>query len=138
MYGVSPADLWDGDAKRFDEFMRSMKEEKAWRESNTCTSCGRLNWNCWCKMNYEEMSSARKGPSTPVKTQQKNRLTSGDKSLDLSAFKLSRLFFSLLSSRSSSCWRPYGAQWTRDEHLEGNSLSDYSLSDLELLKDIYI
>ncbi|GKB93235.1 hypothetical protein Tco_0979372 [Tanacetum coccineum] len=31
-----------------------------------------------------------------------DKLTSGDKSLDLSAFKLSRLFFSLLSSGSSS------------------------------------
>ncbi|GJZ47654.1 hypothetical protein Tco_0601486, partial [Tanacetum coccineum] len=39
-----------------------------------------------------------------------DKLISGDKSLDLSAFKLSRLFFSLLSSRSSSCWRSYGAQ----------------------------
>nr|GEU38029.1 peroxisomal membrane protein 13-like [Tanacetum cinerariifolium] len=34
-----------------------------------------------------------------------DKLTSGDKSLDLSAFKLSHLFFSLLSSGSSSCWR---------------------------------
>ncbi|GJX75365.1 retrovirus-related pol polyprotein from transposon TNT 1-94 [Tanacetum coccineum] len=39
-----------------------------------------------------------------------DKLTSGDKSLDLSTFKLSRLFFSLLSSGSSSCWRSYGAQ----------------------------
>ncbi|GJT63691.1 hypothetical protein Tco_1015171 [Tanacetum coccineum] len=39
-----------------------------------------------------------------------NKLTSGDKSLDLSAFKLSRLFFGLLSLGSSSCWRSYGAQ----------------------------
>ncbi|GJT68518.1 hypothetical protein Tco_1019998 [Tanacetum coccineum] len=39
-----------------------------------------------------------------------DKLTSGDKSLDLSAFKLSRLFFSLLSSGSSSCWRSYGDQ----------------------------
>ncbi|GJU00904.1 zinc finger, CCHC-type containing protein [Tanacetum coccineum] len=39
-----------------------------------------------------------------------DKLTLGDKSLDLSAFKLSRLFFSLLSSGSSSCWRSYGAQ----------------------------
>ncbi|GJR42587.1 reverse transcriptase domain-containing protein [Tanacetum coccineum] len=39
-----------------------------------------------------------------------DKLTSGDKSLDLSAFKLSRLFFSLLSLGSSSCWRSYGAQ----------------------------
>ncbi|GJV53570.1 hypothetical protein Tco_1449311, partial [Tanacetum coccineum] len=38
-----------------------------------------------------------------------DKLTSGDKSLDLSAFKLSRLFFSLLSSGSFSCWRSYGA-----------------------------
>ncbi|GJY46408.1 hypothetical protein Tco_0435471 [Tanacetum coccineum] len=38
------------------------------------------------------------------------KLTSGDKSLDLSAFKISRLFFSLLSSGSSSCWRSYGGQ----------------------------
>ncbi|GKB47266.1 hypothetical protein Tco_0898019, partial [Tanacetum coccineum] len=39
-----------------------------------------------------------------------DKLTSEDKSLDLSAFKLSRLFFSFLSSGSSSCWRSYGAQ----------------------------
>ncbi|GJZ23166.1 hypothetical protein Tco_0560625, partial [Tanacetum coccineum] len=38
-----------------------------------------------------------------------DKLTSGDKSLDLSSFKLSCLFFSLLSSGSSSCWRSYGA-----------------------------
>ncbi|GJV89083.1 hypothetical protein Tco_1533021 [Tanacetum coccineum] len=38
-----------------------------------------------------------------------DKLTSRDKSLDLSAFKLFRLFFSLLSSGSSSCWRSYGA-----------------------------
>ncbi|GKF67742.1 hypothetical protein Tco_0197421, partial [Tanacetum coccineum] len=38
-----------------------------------------------------------------------DKLTSGDKSLDLCAFKLSRIFFSLLSSGSSSCWRSYGA-----------------------------
>ncbi|GJX64369.1 hypothetical protein Tco_0298712 [Tanacetum coccineum] len=36
-----------------------------------------------------------------------DKLTLGDKSLDLSAFKLSRLFFSLLSLGSSSCWRLY-------------------------------
>ncbi|GJY01834.1 zinc finger, CCHC-type containing protein [Tanacetum coccineum] len=40
---------------------------------------------------------------------------SGDKSLDLSAFKLSRLFFSLLSSGSFSCWRSYGAYHLRIE-----------------------
>ncbi|GJQ89590.1 reverse transcriptase domain-containing protein [Tanacetum coccineum] len=39
-----------------------------------------------------------------------DKLNFGDKSLDLSAFKLSRQFFSLLSSGSSSCWRLYGAQ----------------------------
>ncbi|GJZ44037.1 hypothetical protein Tco_0591292, partial [Tanacetum coccineum] len=39
-----------------------------------------------------------------------DKLTSGDKSLDLSAFKLSSLFFSLLSLGSSSCWRSYEAQ----------------------------
>ncbi|GKA01001.1 hypothetical protein Tco_0673666 [Tanacetum coccineum] len=39
-----------------------------------------------------------------------DKLTSGDKSLDLSAFKLSRLFFSLMSSGFSSCWRSYEAQ----------------------------
>ncbi|GJZ00212.1 hypothetical protein Tco_0517641 [Tanacetum coccineum] len=38
-----------------------------------------------------------------------DKLTSGDKSLDLSPFKLSRLFFSLLSSGSFSYWRSYGA-----------------------------
>ncbi|GJS23250.1 hypothetical protein Tco_0451882 [Tanacetum coccineum] len=62
-----------------------------------------------------------------------DKLTSQDKSLDLSAFKLSRLFFSLLSSGSSSCWRSYGAQSAA--HLEGKSLSDYSLSDLGMLKN---
>ncbi|GJR47692.1 hypothetical protein Tco_1315795 [Tanacetum coccineum] len=61
-----------------------------------------------------------------------DKLTSRDKSLDLSAFKLSRLFFSLLSSGSLSCWRSYGAQLRLSI-----SLSDYSLSDLELFKDIY-
>ncbi|GJT30001.1 hypothetical protein Tco_0910276 [Tanacetum coccineum] len=40
----------------------------------------------------------------------RDKLTIGDKSLDLSAFKLSCLFFSLLSSGSFSCWRSYGAQ----------------------------
>ncbi|GJX88140.1 hypothetical protein Tco_0340154 [Tanacetum coccineum] len=39
-----------------------------------------------------------------------DKWTSGDKSLDLSAFKLSRLFFSLLSSGSSSYWRSYRTQ----------------------------
>ncbi|GJY36244.1 hypothetical protein Tco_0421622 [Tanacetum coccineum] len=39
-----------------------------------------------------------------------DKLISRDKSLDLSVFKLSRLFFSLLSLGSSSCWRSYGAQ----------------------------
>ncbi|GKC13189.1 retrovirus-related pol polyprotein from transposon TNT 1-94, partial [Tanacetum coccineum] len=39
-----------------------------------------------------------------------DKLTSGDKSLDLSAFKLSSLFFSPLSLGSSSCWRSYEAQ----------------------------
>ncbi|GJS52894.1 hypothetical protein Tco_0626256 [Tanacetum coccineum] len=62
-----------------------------------------------------------------------DKLTSRDKSLDLSAFKLSCLFFSHLSSGSSSCWRSYG---TQAAHLEGNSLSDYSLSDLGMLKVI--
>ncbi|GKA01418.1 hypothetical protein Tco_0674083 [Tanacetum coccineum] len=38
------------------------------------------------------------------------RLTSGDKSLDLSSFKLFRLFLSLLSLGTSSCWRSYGNQ----------------------------
>ncbi|GJT54751.1 hypothetical protein Tco_0989805 [Tanacetum coccineum] len=37
-----------------------------------------------------------------------DKLTLGDKSLDLSGFKLSRLFFILLSLGSSSCWRSYG------------------------------
>ncbi|GJZ12132.1 hypothetical protein Tco_0546891 [Tanacetum coccineum] len=51
MPGFTSADLWHNDAKRCDEeFTRSMKEEKAWRASNTCTSCGRLNWDCWCKL----------------------------------------------------------------------------------------
>ncbi|GKC32921.1 hypothetical protein Tco_1040215 [Tanacetum coccineum] len=39
-----------------------------------------------------------------------DKLTLQDKSLDLSAFKLSCLFFSLLTSGSSSYWRSYGAQ----------------------------
>ncbi|GJX79094.1 hypothetical protein Tco_0327243 [Tanacetum coccineum] len=58
-----------------------------------------------------------------------DRLTSGDKSLDLSAFKLSRLFFRLLSSKSSSYWISYGVV-----NPEGNLLSDCLLSDLEMLK----
>ncbi|GJX75548.1 hypothetical protein Tco_0322359 [Tanacetum coccineum] len=50
MPGVIPADLWDDDADLSDEkFMQEMKEEKAWRASNTCTSCGYSNWYCWCK-----------------------------------------------------------------------------------------
>ncbi|GKC36454.1 hypothetical protein Tco_1048838, partial [Tanacetum coccineum] len=57
-------------------------------------------------------------PSTPIlphiitfdQVEHHDKLTSRDKSLDLYAFKLSRLFFSLLSSRSSSCSRSYGAQ----------------------------
>ncbi|GJZ83336.1 hypothetical protein Tco_0648509 [Tanacetum coccineum] len=44
------------------------------------------------------------------KQQKSNRIGCGDKSLDLSSFKLSRLFFNLMSSRSSSCWRSYGVQ----------------------------
>ncbi|GJU97582.1 ribonuclease H-like domain-containing protein [Tanacetum coccineum] len=71
-------------------------------------------------------------------------LTSGDKSLDLSTFKLSCLFFSLLSSGSSSCWRSYGAQQStaritgkevidsgRSRHMTGNKpyLSDYEEID---------
>ncbi|GJU89277.1 ribonuclease H-like domain-containing protein [Tanacetum coccineum] len=62
-----------------------------------------------------------------------DKLTSGDKSLDLSAFKLSRLFFSLLSSGSSSCWRSYGTQ-IRLNILTGNSMSDCSISNLILFK----
>nr|GEW15508.1 hypothetical protein [Tanacetum cinerariifolium] len=57
-----------------------------------------------------------------------DKLTSRDKSLDLSAFKLSCLFFSLLSSGSLD-------RITQAAHLEANSLSGYLLSDLELLKD---
>ncbi|GJX52629.1 hypothetical protein Tco_0280998 [Tanacetum coccineum] len=37
-----------------------------------------------------------------------DKLTSRDKRLDLSVFKLSRLLFNLLSSGSSSYWRSYG------------------------------
>ncbi|GKD66435.1 hypothetical protein Tco_1308543, partial [Tanacetum coccineum] len=71
MHGFTPTDLWDDNAKRCDEeFRRSMKEEKARRASNTCTSCEYLNWDCWCKMDYEERRAALKGKS-PVKTQQK-------------------------------------------------------------------
>ncbi|GJR20013.1 hypothetical protein Tco_0968540 [Tanacetum coccineum] len=67
-----------------------------------------------------------------------DKLTSKDKSLDLSAFKLSRLFFSLFSLGSQVVGE--NVMWlisTQAAYLEGNSLSDYSLSDLELLKDIY-
>ncbi|GKF21331.1 hypothetical protein Tco_0069969, partial [Tanacetum coccineum] len=66
-----------------------------------------------------------------------DKLTSRDKSLDLSAFKLSRLFFSLLSLGSSSCRRSYEARLILIDSswvLEGYTLSDWSLSDLELLK----
>ncbi|GJU85704.1 hypothetical protein Tco_1293250 [Tanacetum coccineum] len=44
-----------------------------------------------------------------------DKLSSRDKSLDLSTFKLSRLFLSLLSSGSSSCWRSYGPQQNSKE-----------------------
>ncbi|GKB68697.1 hypothetical protein Tco_0930109 [Tanacetum coccineum] len=57
-----------------------------------------------------------------------DKLTSGDKSLDLSAFKLSRLFLSLLSSGSSSCWRSYGAHnsnFTKDP----SKVTDIELTD---------
>ncbi|GJS89516.1 hypothetical protein Tco_0772152 [Tanacetum coccineum] len=64
-----------------------------------------------------------------------DKLNLRDKSLNLSTFKLSRLFFSLLSSGSSSCWRSYG---TQAENPEGNSLSDYSLSDLDMLKVFWL
>ncbi|GJS80912.1 reverse transcriptase domain-containing protein [Tanacetum coccineum] len=37
-----------------------MKQEKAWRASNTCTNCGSLNWKCWCKVHYEEKMEALK------------------------------------------------------------------------------
>ncbi|GJZ03065.1 hypothetical protein Tco_0521026 [Tanacetum coccineum] len=43
-----------------------------------------------------------------------DKFTFRDKSLDLSAFKLTCLFFSLLSSGSSSCWRSYRAYSIRD------------------------
>ncbi|GJU87076.1 hypothetical protein Tco_1294622 [Tanacetum coccineum] len=56
-----------------------------------------------------------------------DKLTSGDKSLDLSAFKLSRLFFSLLSLGSSSCWRSYGAQYRDMEMLRLEALGDHPL-----------
>ncbi|GJU53524.1 ribonuclease H-like domain-containing protein [Tanacetum coccineum] len=48
--------------------------------------------------------------TVPAAATAMDKLTSGDKSLDLFAFKLSRLFFSFLSSGSSSCWRLYWAQ----------------------------
>ncbi|GJZ14996.1 reverse transcriptase domain-containing protein [Tanacetum coccineum] len=60
-----------------------------------------------------------------VKHLSQDKLTSRDKSLDLSAFKLSRLFFSLLSS---------GLLVVGDRMGFSNSLSDYSPSDLETLK----
>ncbi|GJY43220.1 hypothetical protein Tco_0431433 [Tanacetum coccineum] len=58
-----------------------------------------------------------------------DKLTSGDKSLDLSALKLSGLFFSLLSSGSSSCWRSYGAQLRlsilKSEEEEAEAMEQY-------------
>ncbi|GJZ14517.1 integrase, catalytic region, zinc finger, CCHC-type containing protein, partial [Tanacetum coccineum] len=65
-------------------------------------------------------------------------LTSGDKSLDLSAFKLSRLFFSLLSSGSSSCWRLYGLNLKGDDKKRFEA--DINAMDMILLgipNDIY-
>ncbi|GJZ95718.1 hypothetical protein Tco_0668052 [Tanacetum coccineum] len=56
-----------------------------------------------------------------------DKLTLGDKSLDLSAFKLSRLFFSLLSLGSSSCWRSYRAQ-LRLRILKGMEYGRYGVS----------
>ncbi|GKB17401.1 hypothetical protein Tco_0851324, partial [Tanacetum coccineum] len=69
---------------------------------------------------YETNALSKFSPNTElVLYPLQDKLTSVDKSLDLSAFKLSRLL-------------P-----TQAAHLEGNSLSDYSLNDLELVKDIY-
>ncbi|GJZ48721.1 hypothetical protein Tco_0602553 [Tanacetum coccineum] len=61
-----------------------------------------------------------------------DKLTLGDKSLDLSAFKLSRLFFSLLSSGSSSCWRSYGAQ---DKEAETEVAKESEDMTLSIMKD---
>nr|GEX12107.1 retrovirus-related Pol polyprotein from transposon TNT 1-94 [Tanacetum cinerariifolium] len=60
-----------------------------------------------------------------------DRLTSRDKSLDLFAFKLSRIFFTLLSSGSSSCWRSYAAQRGGNENHRGssNNNNNYSSSN---------
>ncbi|GJZ67018.1 hypothetical protein Tco_0630258 [Tanacetum coccineum] len=66
-----------------------------------------------------------------------DKLTLGDKSLDLSAFKLSRLFFSLLSSGSSSCWRSYRAQLRlsilKDKLTSGDKSLDLSAFKLSRL-----
>nr|GEU80800.1 hypothetical protein [Tanacetum cinerariifolium] len=65
-----------------------------------------------------------------------DKLTSEDKSLDLSAFKLSRLFFSLLSSGSSSCWRSYGAQ-LHDSNTTAKELVCKSVTPRSLPQDNY-
>ncbi|GJS80345.1 hypothetical protein Tco_0730226 [Tanacetum coccineum] len=123
----------------------------------------------WGKAHWEQC--ARKAGEFPWEAVQgrKDKLTSRDKRLDLSVFKLSRLLFNLLSSGSSSYWRSYGLHESIGmttlnlspllahlhslrtaslnvrvfvlrlpaEHPKGNSLIDYSLSDLEMLKVIY-
>ena len=63
-----------------ETFMQSMKKVREWEASNSCTSCGSLNWKCECKLvNIEEMREAMeafKGPSTPIKTQPEETLLS--------------------------------------------------------------
>ncbi|GJY46739.1 PISTILLATA protein [Tanacetum coccineum] len=61
-----------------------------------------------------------------------DKLTSGDKSMDLSTFKLSRLFFSLLSSESSSCWGSYGAQ-----HSKGKDITSLNYEELIAYEDAH-
>nr|GEY32328.1 hypothetical protein [Tanacetum cinerariifolium] len=63
------------------------------------------------KLNGDNLDdSFRSSPRGELNRLNLDKLALGDKSFDFSAFKLSRLFFSLLSSGSSSCWRSYGAQ----------------------------
>ncbi|PWA48686.1 hypothetical protein CTI12_AA488520 [Artemisia annua] len=77
MPGFSPANFCIDDHLFDEEFMQSMKQEQAWRASNTCPNCRSLNWRCWCKpVHLEEMLEARKGPSTPIKRQPKETLLS--------------------------------------------------------------
>ncbi|GJV13693.1 hypothetical protein Tco_0144300 [Tanacetum coccineum] len=114
--------------------------EKDWqptaRETDH-TELGRISWWSYPHGWYETNNLSKFNPDTKfVLYLLQDKLTSREKSLVLSAFKLSRLFFSLLSLGTSS-WLEIVWGSTQAAHLEGNSLSDYSPSNLELLKDVY-